>query len=150
MPVDFGAREPVVRLGEQAVEQRRVHGATRGDRAVGVHALRARGRVGDGAVHERTGRADVVGDHLPGGVEHGDVGDAAEVQRAAIHLVGQDKQRVQGRCQWRRVAAAGDVAGAQIGDGGQPGGLGDPGRGAELQGAERVRAVDPVEDGLPM
>src|SRR6516165_11065506 len=140
----------VVRLGEQDIEQVGVHHAPGGSHAAGVHALPPVGGIGHGAVHQRAGGANVVGNDLSRVRPDGDVGDAAEVERPCGAVVTQHEQGMQERRQRRALAAAGDIARTEPGYDGQPAGLGDPGRLTQLQSAERRAAVHPVIHGLAM
>ena len=81
--------------------------------------------------------------------EHGDVGDAAEVERAARRGGGgAQQQHIEQAGQWCAVAPGGDVPVADVTYHGGARPLGDPGRLAQLQRAPGGGALDPVVDGL--
>ena len=71
---------------------------------------------------------------------HGDVGDAADVERGAAASRMSIEQVIHPRHQRRALAADGHVGGAKVGDGGDAGEGGDHGRLANLQRGGDARA----------
>ncbi len=139
--------EGVVGVREHGVQQRLVDPSGPGDRRIVVIAERVEIVRDDDRVDQRVRGADVVGDEAVR-ADDGHVRDATEVQRRRDAGAAAEQQLVEERHERRAVAARGDVADTDVGDDGRTGLLGDPGGLPDLQGAERVRAVDPVVHGL--
>ena len=99
-----------------------------GEGGVFVVALTAMREMLDQGVDEHVGGAGVEGEHLRRlGVcwEHGDVGDAAEIEGDAAEF-GVAVEKIVGVGDERgALAAESDVGGAEVGDGGDAGAGGD-------------------------
>ena len=144
----LGGGQAVVGVVEEFRQKFLVDRARRRDQAAVVEAERVRTGLSDHGVDQRVRRADVVGVEVPSAAAHRHVGDAAEVERRRRARLASEEQAVQEGDQRCPVAAGGDVADAHVRDDRRPGPLGDPGRLADLKGAEGVAAVDPVEHRL--
>ena len=88
-------------------------------------------------IHQRAGRAGVEADDAPMRAQHGDVGDAAQVQHHMGFAGLAQHHRMQRRHQRCALAAGGDVGAAEVGHGVDTGVGGDHRGVAQLQG-ERV------------
>ena len=139
----------VVRLGEQVGEELLVDPARRRVPAVSVVPLLTTGHPHDGGVDEGVCGSEVVRVRLGVRVDHGHVGDAAEVERGAARPSGEE-QHVEGRDQRGALPTGGDVGGAMVGEDRASGRLRERPEVAELQPTTGAPVLDPVEDGLPV
>ncbi len=173
----LGGGAAVVGVGEEPGEEAGVDPPGRGAAAVLVEVPCAAAELAHGGVDQGVRRAGVEGQR--GGVRigghHGDVGDAAEVERGpdaraggvpvavavagavavpvavpVAGLVPAQQQGVEEADQRGALAARRHVPAAQVGDDREPGRLGDPGGLPELEGAAHPSVLHPVVDRLPV
>ncbi|CAM5556364.1 hypothetical protein SAFG77S_00220 [Streptomyces afghaniensis] len=142
----LGRGQRVVRLLQQPVQQRPVHPAAGGQRPVRVVGQGSAAEPAGRRVDQRAARPGVEG----GPVGRGEVGDTADVQRDGPARPAPQPQQVEQADQRGTLPAGGDVPRPEVGDHGQPGRLGDPGRLPELERAVHLLLGDPVVDGLPV
>ncbi len=135
----FGRRQREPRIVEQSREQGFVEVPARGE--IAVRVVGAPAVAFAPGVHQRVRRAGVETAHRAMRRQQREVGDAAEVEHRAVLARRRQQGRVQRRQQRRAVAAGGDVAAAEIGDGGDPGAFGDEVAVAELQGERESPVV---------
>ncbi len=146
----LGRGLPVVGLGQQVVQELGDGGAGAGEPPIDVEVG---GPVGDqphGGVEQGVGRAGVEGQGISPRAYDGHVGDPAEVERGGGLVPLAQQQGVQDGGQRGALSARGDVGGARAREHGGPGGLGDPGGSAHLEGAVHGGPLGPVEERLPV
>ena len=143
----LGRLAAVVRVAQQRIQQRPVDVSRCGDFAAAIAVQFPGGELACESVDHHVAGSGIESDDIfgrAGGRDHGDVGDAADVERHAGAARMAEEQVIDERHQGRALAAGGDIAGAEVGHHGDAGALGEDGRLAEL---ERVGAAF-VEDGL--
>ena len=103
--------------------------------------------LGRPQVHKTVAGATVESPHRAAWFEYRNVGDAADIDhntrlgRRSEHAI------VKGRCHWRPLPPAGDVAGAKVRDNIDAGAFGQQCRIVELRGKAEIRSVS---NGLPV
>ncbi len=153
--------QPVVAVGLQAPQELLADLPARCHRPVRVVALRPAARVLGRRIHQRPGRANIVGGQHLAAIDHREVRDAAQVDgRAGAGAAGSvgaassagtssEQHLVEQGHQGSALAACGDIAAPQIGDHRHAEALGNDTRVAKLKGAEGAAgAVDPVIERL--
>ena len=138
----------VVGLFQEYVEQLLVDLTFGGAQPVAVEGLGPVGQPDDRGVDQRVARTGVERARLVAGAYDRQVGDPADVQRGGRATAVREQQHVQRARQRRPLTAGRDVAGAKVGDDGEPGRLRDPGRLPELQRPADSGVLDPVEQRL--
>ena|SRR5438067_3313262 len=83
------------------------------------------------------------------GGQNGDIGYPTDVQYHAVDRHHPKLHLMKSRCQWRALAARGDVHTPKVGDGRDPGQVSDRIGIADLEG-EGISELGPVEQGLTM
>ncbi len=139
---------PVVR--EQPSQQALVHASGGGERAVLVEREPSAAQFVHRGVDQRVARAGVEGHGVRLRGYDGDVGDPPDVQGGRHSGAAAQQHEVDQADQRCALPAGRDVARAEAGDDRVAGGLGDPGRFAELERAVDLPVRDPVVHGLPV
>src|SRR5579863_3708238 len=154
----FWRPPPVVRIGEQPVEQPAVYPALRGHAAVAVETLPAARPLRRQRIHHHVSRTGIESHHLMRlgrGGNRRDIRDAADIERHAPAARMAEEQVIDIRHKRRALAAGGNIPHAEIRYHWDPHLLGDHARLSDLQRSgylppEKAGRLALMVDGLPV